>query len=192
MSRFFRTLILACCIVASGANADDDLGPGELLVATELVGGLAFAETVILLLSYDENGALGLVVNRRTEAKPAEVASDVDGIEEYEGSLFFGGPVQMHTLRVLLHTKSPPAAAVQIFGNIYLGRLDESLVQSDADESNMRFYIGYAGWAPEQLEQEMVEGSWNIVTATEDIVFADDPEAVWKKLLLPDLYRVSR
>ncbi len=63
MNRFPIVLALACCVISHGINAEDDLGKGKLLVATEFVQGRAFAESVILLLNYDETGAVGLVLN---------------------------------------------------------------------------------------------------------------------------------
>ncbi len=184
-------LALSCCVISHGINAEEDLGKGKLLVATEVVQGRAFAETVILLLKYDATGAVGLVVNRPTEALPAQALPELAGLDRYEGTLYWGGPVELFTLRALLHSDAPPDSAVPIFDRVHLALLDENLLDGASSNSNLRFFVGYAGWAPGQLEQELAFGSWHIVAATEALVFADDPGGIWRRLLPPPVRRVS-
>ncbi len=184
-------LALACCVISHGVNAEDDLGKGKLLVATEVVQGRAFAESVILLLNYDATGAVGLVVNRPTEALPAQALPELAGIDRYEGTLYWGGPVELFTLRALLYSDAPPDNAVPIFDTVHLAPLDENLLDGASSNANLRFFVGYAGWAPGQLEQELAFGSWHIVAATEALVFADDPGGIWRMLLPPPVRRVS-
>ena len=185
MNTFPMVLALACCVISHGVNADEDLGKGKLLVATEVVQGRAFAESVILLLKYDATGAVGLVVNRPTEALPAQALPELAGLDRYEGTLYWGGPVELFTLRALLHSDAPPDNAVLIFDRVYLAPLDENLLDGASSNANLRFFVGYAGWAPGQLEQELAFGSWHIVAATEALVFTDDPGGIWRKLSPP-------
>jgi putative transcriptional regulator len=184
-------LALACCVISHGVNAEEDLGKGKLLVATEVVRGRAFAESVILLLNYDETGAVGLVLNRPTEALPAQALPELAGLDRYEGTLYWGGPVELFTLRALLHSDAPPDNAVPIFDGVHLALLDDNLLDGASSNANLRFFVGYAGWAPGQLEQELAFGSWHIVAATEALVFADDPGGIWRRLLPPPVRRVS-
>jgi len=184
-------LALSCCVISHGINAEEDLGKGKLLVATEVVQGRAFAESVILLLKYDATGAVGLVVNRPTEALPAQALPELAGLDRYEGTLYWGGPVELFTLRALLHSDAPPDSAVPIFDRVHLALLDENLLDGASSNSNLRFFVGYAGWAPGQLEQELAFGSWHIVAATAALVFADDPGGIWRRLLPPPVRRVS-
>ena len=184
-------LALACCVISHGINAEEDLGKGKLLVATEVVQGRAFAESVILLLKYDATGAVGLVVNRPTEALPAQALPELAGLGRYEDTLYWGGPVELFTLRALLHSDAPPENAVPIFDSVYLAMLDENLLDSASSNANLRFFVGYAGWAPGQLERELAFGSWHIVPATEALVFAHDPAGLWRRLLPPPVHRVS-
>jgi len=191
MSRFLKLLALACCAIASGVSADPGLDKGKLLVATDGVSGGAFAESVVLLLHHDESGALGLVVNRPTEAVPEEALPELEGLAGYQGALFWGGPVQMYTMRALLRTDSPPDNTIHIVDAVYLAHADEALLKSASNASVLRFYIGYAGWAPGQLEHELARGSWHVVTATEEHVFAENPDEVWQTLLPPREYRAA-
>ncbi len=170
-------LALSCCVISHGINAEEDLGKGKLLVATEVVQGRAFAESVILLLKYDATGAVGLVVNRPTEALPAQALPELAGLDRYEGTLYWGGPVELFTLRALLHSDAPPDSAVPIFDRVHLALLDENLLDGASSNSNLRFFVGYAGWAPGQLEQELAFGSWHIVAATEASATGADRDA---------------
>ncbi len=184
-------LALACCGISTSVIAAEDLGKGKLLVATEAVQGGAFAESVILLLNYNATGAVGLVVNRPTEALPAQALPELAGLDQYEGSLYWGGPVELFTVRALLHSDAPPDNAVPIFDTVHLAPLEENLLDGTSSIANLRFFVGYAGWAPGQLERELAFGRWHIVVATEALVFADDPGVIWRRLSPPPVHRVS-
>lgn len=191
MFAFRKPLLLVLCVATFSAAADDEIRAGKLLVATELVGGPAFAKSVVLILRYNESGALGLVINRPTDIAPEEALPDERDVAAYRGKLYFGGPVELHTLRVLIRTQSPPANAIAVFDNVYAANLTAELLEAASDSSTFRFYLGYAGWAPGQLEREMAEGSWQVVPATGEIVFSDDPTGLWERLRRPAVLRVS-
>lgn len=191
MSRFPTVLALACCVISFGVIAEEEIGRGKFLVATEFLQGGPFAESVILLLNYDATGAVGLVVNRPTEALPAQALPELAGLDRYEGTLYWGGPVELFTLRALLHSDAPPDDAVPIFGTVHLAPLKENLLDGASSNASLRFFVGYAGWAPGQLERELAFGSWHIVAATEALVFADDPGGIWRRLMPPPVRRAS-
>lgn len=192
MNRYLSFLAVACCAIAPCVNADEDLDVGKFLIATDEVQGPSFARTVILLLHYDEEGAMGLVVNRPAGATPAEAVPDLKGLAEYRGSLYWGGPVRLHTMRALLRMDSPPDGAIHIVDSIHLTDIDEALLKIASTDSVLRFYAGYAGWSPGQLEYEMARGSWHVIKATADQVFTDDPDNMWWTLHPPREYRAAR
>ena len=132
-----------------------------------------------------------MVVNRPTEALPAQALPELAGLDRYEGTLYWGGPVELFTLRALLHSDVPPDNAVPIFNTVHLAPLEENLFDGASSNANLRFFVGYAGWAPGQLERELAFGSWHIVAATEALVFADDPGGIWRRLMPPPVRRVS-
>lgn len=191
MNKFLSFLAIACCAIPTAVSADEELGMGKFLVATDEVRGPSFSKTVILLLHYDEQGAMGLVVNRPAGASPAEAVPDLKGLAHYRGSLYYGGPVRLHTLRALLRTNSPTEDAVQIIDNVYLTDIDEALLEVASTESALRFYAGYAGWTAGQLEYEIRRGSWHVINATEEHIFTDDPERIWQNLQPPQEYRAA-
>ena len=174
--------MLFAWLVPAAADADPRPARGKLLVATELVQGELFAKTVVLLLHYDDTGAFGLVVNRPTDVKPGELLEDDEAIAGYAGTLYWGGPVQMDSLRALLLTDDPPADAEKIIDSVYLVAFEDALEHGPEDPAALRLFIGYAGWAPGQLDYEMARGSWRVLPATNELVFAEEPKTLWKRL----------
>ena len=182
MIRIITWLVATCWLLPAAVGADPPPAKGKLLVATELVQGELFAKTVVLLLHYDGTGAFGLVVNRPTDVEPGELLADEEAIAGYSGTLFWGGPVHMDSLRALLLTDDPPKEAEEIIESVYLVSFEDALGQGPADPAALRLFIGYAGWAPGQLDYEMARGSWRVLPATGELVFAEAPDKLWQRL----------
>jgi putative transcriptional regulator len=182
MIRFLTWIACVAVLLPTAGNADDAPAQGKLLVATEVVQGELFAKTVVLLLHYDETGAFGLVVNRPTDVRPEELLDDEEAIAGYQGTLFWGGPVQMDSLRALLHTDEPPEGAEKIIDSVHLISFDDAMELGPTDPARLRLFIGYAGWAPGQLEYELARGSWRVLPGTDELVFDAEPEKLWKQL----------
>jgi putative transcriptional regulator len=191
MTRIVTWLLLAAWLLPAAAGADQPLAKGQLLVATEQVVGELFAQTVILLLHYDATGAMGLVVNRPTEVEPAELLADVEAIAAYGGTIYWGGPVQMNSLRALLRTDTPPEGALEIVASVHQLPVDDTLQDTLTDLASLRFFIGYAGWSAGQLDREMGRGDWQVVPASEELVFAEDPGLLWQRLMVRREYRAA-
>ena len=185
MRRTVKWLVLVAWLLPGVGDADQWPAKGKLLVATELVRGDLFYQSVVLLLHCDENGALGIVVNRPTVIDPEQIFADVDEIAGYNGIIYWGGPVQMNSLRALVRTDTPPEDAQLIIDSVHQLPIDDSLSDAPADLASLRFFVGYAGWAAGQLDREMERGSWHVVQASDEHVFAEDPLALWKQLTPP-------
>ena len=181
MSRIL-TLFVFALLLPAVVSADLRPAQGRLLVATDVVHGELFAKTVVLLLHYDDTGAFGLVVNRPTDVEPGELLDDDETAKNYRGTFYWGGPVQMDSLRALMRTDDPPKDAEKIVESVYLVSIEDALEQGATDASTVRLLIGYAGWAPGQLDNEMSRGSWRVVPATDELVFADEPRGLWRQL----------
>lgn len=191
-SRFVRAayIRLVLCLMPAIAAAQSPHS-GKLLVATEEVRGPFFRQTVVLLLHYDENGAQGLVINRPMAATPKEVLPDLDGIHAYEGTLYWGGPVDIATMRAIIRTDTPPDDAVPLFDAAYLVPVDKAMPSGAEDSTRLRFFVGYAGWAPGQLDAELLQRSWHVLDATEELVFTEDTAGIWRDLMPPTSLRAA-
>ena len=183
-------LAICCCVIPDDSTADEKPATGKLLVATDEVRGSSFFHTVILLLHYDESGALGLVINRPTEATPDELLPELEGIEDYAGMTYWGGPVRLATMRALHRTDSPTEDEIFVLDKVYQMPLDK-LPTGEKNQQNLRFFVGYTGWSPGQLDREILFGSWDIIQATEETVFTADPDTIWETLSPPQSYRAS-
>ena len=158
------------------------------LVASRELTDPNFSQTVVLLLRYDEDGAMGVIVNRRTRAFLKDAIPGLDAGSRSRHHVYLGGPVQLGTLRFLARSPEPLEDADYILGDIQVSasrRLLDRLVAESADNSRLRVFVGYSGWAPGQLEGEIARGGWHVVPATAEQVFSAEPDQLWSELVPP-------
>jgi len=164
--------------------AVDALAAGKLLVAARRLPDPNFGNAVILLAEFNSEGAVGLVVNRRSEITVARVFPHLTPTLASAGQAFLGGPVDKTRAMALVRASASPAGARHVFDGIYLLTLREgveSAVSSTAAPGRVRIYLGYAGWGPGQLEAETAEGVWHVLAGDADAVFDPDPSSTWQR-----------
>ncbi len=191
MRKHLMIFALAVCSLCTQAGADQVPATGKFLVAAEELQGDYFGKTVVLLLQYDATGAMGLVINRPTDVTPDELLNEPDVLSGYDGTLYWGGPVQMTSLRALARSDTPPAGGRSVVDDVYLLPIDDALTVGAVDTDSLRLFIGYAGWAPGQLERELAGRSWHVVSASADLVFAENPRVIWQRLAPPAQLRAA-
>ncbi len=163
-----------------------ELRAGMLLVATPALLDPNFADTVVLLLDVDENGALGVVLNRPTAVPVAEVLADWRDVVAEPEVLFHGGPVSTEGALAVALLRGPddvPVGFRQVEGNLGLVDLDTPVELVDGSLEGLRIFAGYAGWGAEQLVDEIEEGSWYVVPGQAPDVFRQDPTELWRDVL---------
>jgi putative transcriptional regulator len=169
---------------AAARPAGVQLGKGRFLVASRKLVDPNFKKTIVLLIEHGPTGALGLVINQRSELR---VSTLLPGVEELRGSklrVFLGGPVALQGVMLLLRTDDPPQESIQVLADVHLsGSLEVLREYGKRGEDRMRAYVGHAGWAPGQLESEVARGDWHVVPGSAAEVFADDTEAVWPRII---------
>ena len=155
----------------------------SLLVSMPQLNDPNFARAVILLCEHGEDGAFGLVLNRRTEARASSVvhlnpppASD-SGL-----SLWIGGPVEPERGWILLGEKPSDAEAVGVGDHIYLSTSQDLLrrLLEHPAPPQTRLLTGYAGWSPGQLDAELSASAWLTAEADRDIIFDTQPDDMWE------------
>jgi len=157
---------------------------GQLLLDGGKLQGSFFHRTVVLICQHDAEGALGLVLNRASENKVGEmiVADMADSLKKQP--LYRGGPVQPSALSYL-HTDHFLINA-NVMANLNLGHSLDDLVeigQSFSSTQQVRIFVGFAGWSPGQLDDEMKRESWLTHPASLDLVFHRQPEKLWQMIL---------
>ena len=197
MRRWLTVLaVLASAAIAALAQSDTDLAPGVFLVASRNLSDPNFAETVVLIVHYDEdNGSMGLIINRPTDVPLSRVFRDLKEAKGRTDPVYNGGPVEQGALLALLKSSTKPAAAEKIFGDVYLVMSRDLVTKTLADKvdpSAFHAYLGYTGWAAGQLEHELALGGWQILPADAASVFHAEPDSVWPRLIRRTETRVAR
>ena len=155
---------------------------GNLLIAAPGLVDPNFWRTVVLIGEHTDEGALGVVLNRSSETTVDEAMPELTELADEMGLVHVGGPVQPSAVVVLADFAEPPDADALVVGSV--GFLPAE-VDPDAlgPVRRARVYVGYAGWGPGQLDEELDEGSWIIEPALAEDVFTDEPEALWSSVL---------
>ncbi len=145
-----------------------------------------FAETVVLLLDADENGALGVVLNRPSTIPVAEVLEPWAGVVAEPGVLFQGGPVSTEGALAVGQLRSADDAPVgfrEVAEDLGVVDLDTPVELVDGSLTGLRIYAGYAGWGAGQLESEVEEGSWYVVPSLPPDFFRGDTQGMWRDVM---------
>jgi putative transcriptional regulator len=159
---------------------------GQLLVATPEMGDPRFAQTVILMVRHDQNGAFGIVINRPLGEGPlanllrAIGENDVDATDRIR--LFAGGPVQPELCFVIHSADYRGPATIDIDGRIAVTGTPDILrdIAKKRGPQKSLVALGYAGWGPGQLEAEIARNGWFTVPQDSALVFDDDRDKLWE------------
>ena len=164
-------------------RTDQEIKKGHLLVAMPTLSDPNFLQAVVLLCNYGPDGALGVILNRPTEITVSALTHDFPRLSSSE-RIFEGGPVAKNGMLVLCRGLESDGEA-SIVDDIFLAKDLESLQEADATHSysDMRCYLGYAGWIPGQLESEVQVGSWKILPANPTLVFDVEPTLLWPQMM---------
>ncbi len=163
-----------------------ELSPGALLVATPALIDPNFADSVVLLLDADENGALGVVLNRPSSVPVADVLEGWASVVAAPDVLFHGGPVGLDGALAVARLADPsdePVGFRPTFDTVGLIDLDSPVELVEGSLSAMRVFAGYAGWGAGQLEGEVEEGSWYVVPSEPGDLFRTDVETLRRDVL---------
>lgn len=180
-----RRLVLSilASITAAGALGQTPAG-GMFLVATPQLRDPRFAETVVLLLNYGREGAIGVVVNRPTWVDPEALFPGDDFFRRYRGTVYFGGPVA-RTSTLFLVRDADRVDGEPIVDDVFVTADEDEAretVPARADGRVLRVYAGYAGWGPGQLDREIAAGDWQVIPASGDLIFTPEPASLWREV----------
>jgi putative transcriptional regulator len=163
----------------------EDWQTGRLLVATPALEDPTFVRAVVLVLDHDDDGALGVVLNRASAVPVEDALGGWVDLAATPPVVFGGGPVEPTAVVALGRCTAgvAPDGWTPILDRVRLVDLDADPVLSAADLDHVRVFAGYAGWAPGQLENEIDVGAWFTVDADPSDVFTDDPDGLWHQVL---------
>lgn len=155
---------------------------GHLLLSNATLFDPNFRRTVVLIGHHDEEGAVGVVLNRPLDVTVDEAVPPLAALVQPGDLVYQGGPVQPEAAVVVADFEDPTRAGVVALGSI--GFLPE---EADPDDlgaiRRARVFAGYSGWGPGQLEEELGEDAWLVTPALPQDVFDEEPEQLWERVV---------
>lgn len=177
-----------------GMNIDSDIfkiqsndvmpSKGKILISEPFLHDSTFGRSVILLVDHTEAGSMGLIINKQLPLMLNDVISEFKYLEDIP--LFKGGPMGTDTL-FYLHTLPDVPGALPILKGLYLnGDFDavkKYVLQGNAVDGRIRFFLGYSGWESDQLLEEIKENTWMISKEKRDYLLSKETKGMWKESL---------
>jgi putative transcriptional regulator len=162
--------------------------PGSLLAAAPDLLDPNFMHSVVLMVTHESQGAMGLLINRPAGVTVDVLLPDHPLLSQQRFPVHQGGPVGHDTLQFVHRVPKKIPGGIELSSGLYLGGELDALAQYLAgrpkeSRRNVKLLVGYAGWGEEQLESELAGGSWLPVRARAAWIFDPDPELLWRKVV---------
>jgi putative transcriptional regulator len=171
---------LALVPVAAHAQAPER---GFFLVAKPSILDPNFSRTVVLVAPAPDGGMVGVILNRPTKQSLADVLPGNTRLAQFTEPLYFGGPVERVGLFAVFRAPASPGLSFPAFDDVYIALHPETVEQLLLKPPGaLRFFVGYSGWGPGQLESEVGRGDWWRVAADAETVFRKDTATLWDDL----------
>ena len=156
---------------------------GKLLISTPDIQGDIFSRAVVLILEHNEEGAFGLVLNKKNQELSRKLRQNF----KFETDIYEGGPVEIHKYFFIVKGKPIVENYIEIEGDYYATEDLETLGQYIIDQTlpieDIKVFSGYSGWAPSQLESEIQKKYWNVVEVFNLDYTSKNDEDLWKKIM---------
>lgn len=155
---------------------------GKVLISEPFLPDPTFSRSVILITEHTDHGTLGYVLNQRTDYA---VNMIVEGLDIVNRSAYQGGPVELNSLHYL-HTYPQIEGCTKVMDGVYWsGDFEEvcqGLLLGGMKQENFKFFVGYSGWSPGQLQEELDQKSWMIGDLEPKYLFDHtiDDDELWK------------
>lgn len=156
--------------------------PGKILVAEPFMNDYYFKRSVVVLADHSHEGSFGIIVNKPLKLKIQEIHTDIKG---FAAPIYLGGPVShdrlffTHTLGNEIEGSSKILEGLYWGGNI--NQLKSLIAAGVITPDQVRFYLGYAGWSANQLDDELKRNSWLVGKGSTPFILQTPPNDLWKK-----------
>jgi len=184
--------LLSALVVLGAAppdHSDNDSLAGQLLIAAPTIGDPRFAHTVILMVRHDREGAFGIVINRPVGERSVAALLEATGHDDADVAgtvrVFAGGPVQPELGFVVHSAEYKRAETVEVDGRVAMTASRQVLLDIGHNQGPEKsiFALGYAGWGPGQLEDELARNDWFTTPEEPKLVFDDDRDKLWDEAM---------
>jgi putative transcriptional regulator len=158
--------------------------PGKLLIAEPFMDDPYFKRSVVLLTEHNENGSIGFILNKPIEIKLKDAVGELPPIDS---NIHLGGPVARETLH-FLHTEGELIdGSLEIMQGLFWGgnfeTLKKLIEQDKIKPESIKFFVGYSGWEPRQLDKELKLNSWIVLEGNLSVIMKRNTENLWKDIL---------
>ncbi|MCH2197971.1 MAG: YqgE/AlgH family protein [Flavobacteriales bacterium] len=157
---------------------------GDILLAEPFMEDPYFRRTVILLCEHNEEGSFGFVLNNYIDASLEDI---MDDLSMFQSRISVGGPVKHNNLYYLHTLGDTLSDSIHVTEGIYMGgnfeELKELALAGKVTDDHVRFFVGYAGWSPDQLMSEVKSKSWFISSSDQRTLMDTTNETLWNSLI---------
>jgi putative transcriptional regulator len=157
---------------------------GSILLSEPFLRDPNFARAVVLLTEHNDEGTIGFILNKPISYKIHEIVED---FPEFDAPVYMGGPVQRDSLHFIHRIEALAEDGDEVAPGVYWGgnfeKLKRMIRLGIVRPDDIRFFVGYAGWGPKQLEDEVQMKSWIISRRSEKYAFNSSGESLWGEIL---------
>ena len=156
---------------------------GRILISEPLLSDTYFKRSVVLITEYSPQGAVGFVLNKPIDIPLNDVLAD---FPKFNAKVYIGGPVAKDTVHFLHTLGELVPNSLHVVDDIYWGgdfdSIKELIREGIVKSNQVRFFLGYSGWSPNQLEDEISENAWLVTEVPSSKIMSAD-KSIWKKTL---------
>jgi len=166
---------------------------GRILVSEPFLSDTYFRRSVVLLTEHSEEGSVGFVLNKPVELTVSSILKD---FPEIDASVSIGGPVNTNTVHYIHTLGNLIPNSVRVMKNLYWGgdfdTIKDLITKGKIKKDSIRFFLGYAGWSPNQLANELSENAWVVTELDTGTIMKSSDLNLWQDTLknLGDKYRI--
>jgi putative transcriptional regulator len=182
VKRIFLCFAMLAAIMSSAQAQDED---AILLVAHPSFRDADYQQTVLLAAPAPNGGHVGVILNRPTRRALSSLFPEHEPSKRVLEPVHYGGPFSRGALVALVKTAATPGSgSVMLMKNLYMAFRVNTIDQIiETTPNNARFFVGYVGWRPGELRNEIDRGIWSVLGADVDVVFRKDMDNLWEELL---------
>ncbi len=162
----------------------EEVKSGKVLLAEPFMLDPNFKRSAVLLCEHGPEGSVGFIMNKPLNMRIDELIED---FPDFNGEVFFGGPVQTDTIHFLHNLGELLDDSVLVAPGVYWGgdfdKLKFLIASNLVEEANIRFFVGYSGWSEGQLHDEMSYGSWIVAGMDSNYLFKLQPKELWQQVM---------
>jgi len=181
--RIFLCFALFAAMASSARAQEED---AILLVAHPAFRDVDYRQTVLLAAPAPNGGHVGVILNRPTRRSLSSLFPEHEPSKKVLEPVHYGGPFSRGALVALVKTAAAPGSgSVMLMKNLYMAfRVNtiDQIIESTPNEA--RYFVGYVGWRPGELRNEIDRGIWSVLGADVDVIFRKDMDNLWEELLL--------